>query len=58
MAFEFFWRGTYHDLVQYRPFYPDCLKVCLMGFADVCGGSLGVGLSMGTVETQATVCVV
>lgn len=54
MAFEAFWRGTYHELLQYRPFYPDCLKACLMGFADVCGGSLGGGLSIGT-ETQATV---
>lgn len=55
IAFESFWRGTYHDLPQYRPFYPDCLKACLMGLADVCGGSLGEGLSMGT-ETQITVC--
>ena len=54
LAFENFWRETYHDLSQYRPFYPDCLKSCLMGFADVYGGSLGEDLSMGT-ETQMTV---
>ena len=54
IAFELFWRETYHDLPQYRPFYPDCLKACLMGLSDVCGGSLAEGLSMGT-ETQITV---
>jgi hypothetical protein len=53
-AFESFWRDTYHELRQYIPFYPDRLKACLMAIADVCGGSLGEGLSMGN-ETQTTV---
>jgi hypothetical protein len=54
VAFEKFWRGTYHELRHYMPSYPDCLKACLMGIADVCGGSVGEGLSMGT-DTQTTV---
>ena len=54
LAFESFWRATYHNLSEYQPFYPDCLKACLMGFADACGGSLGEGLSMGF-DSQLTV---
>ncbi|RDB15276.1 hypothetical protein Hypma_004793 [Hypsizygus marmoreus] len=48
LAFHDFWRKTYHGLEEYRPFYPDCLKACLLGFADAYGGSIGEGLSMET----------
>ncbi|KAG6813045.1 hypothetical protein H0H93_013532 [Arthromyces matolae] len=46
LNFSEFWRDTYHEIEEYRPSYPDSLKICLLGLNDAFGGSLADGLSM------------
>ncbi|KAF5374095.1 hypothetical protein D9615_008892 [Tricholomella constricta] len=46
LAFNEFWRATYHGVEDYRTSYPDCLKACLLGLTDAFGGSIADGLSV------------
>ncbi|KAG6844468.1 hypothetical protein H0H87_006692 [Tephrocybe sp. NHM501043] len=46
LTFNEYWRATYHGVEEYRSSYPDCLKVCLLGFSDAYGGSIAEGLSL------------
>lgn len=55
LAFNKFWRATYHGIAEYRPFYSELLKACLLGFQDAYGGSIATGLSAYS-ESQKTVC--
>jgi hypothetical protein len=54
LAFESFWRSTYHITNKQQVIYPGRIKLCLKAFDDVFGGDLSVGLSLDT-ESQITV---
>ncbi|KAF9465829.1 hypothetical protein BDZ94DRAFT_1253286 [Collybia nuda] len=45
LAFEDFWRATYHNIDGLRPHYSESLRNCLLAFSDTWGGSMGDGLS-------------
>lgn len=46
LAFEKFWRSTYHKHPHFSPRYPEQIKLCLRALCDVMGGSLDANLSL------------
>jgi hypothetical protein len=53
LAFEKFWRKSYHDQPEsFKRLIPEDLKTCLKAWSDHCGDSLAEGLAD---DTQSTV---
>jgi hypothetical protein len=55
LAFETFWKATYHGKQEFLRHIPAELKVCIKAFDDAFGGDLATGLSHDS-ESQSTVC--
>lgn len=55
LAFETFWKATYHEKPELLRHIPEKLKASIKGFDDAFGGGLTAGWSHDT-ESQITVC--
>ncbi|KAF9441997.1 hypothetical protein P691DRAFT_779598 [Macrolepiota fuliginosa MF-IS2] len=54
LAFEQFWRTTYHDQHEsLKRLIPDELRICLKAWSDHCGDSLAEGIASG-IDSQST----
>ena|ERR1700720_570200 len=48
LAFQTFWKATYHGKQEFLRDMPAKLKVCINAFDDAFGGDLAIGLSHDT----------
>lgn len=55
LAFQAFWRASYHRKEEFLHDIPARVKVCMKAFDDAFGSDLAIGLSHDS-ESQSTVC--
>jgi hypothetical protein len=56
IAFETFWKETYHGLPQFRDQYPDNIRSCLIAFDDVFRDDISLNFSS-EIEAFSHVCI-